>query len=172
MYSLCNSSTIGTIFFGDFGTDPSEKIASFDMDSTLILTKSGKTFPKDASDWIWWNECVPKKLREAHKNGFKIVIISNQAGVNTGKTTTKVLESKFKQLYASLKVPFQFLCSTESDSNRKPGLGMWKYFTEKANGKKKVDLKESFYCGDAAGRPKSGKKGKDFSDSDRKFAIN
>lgn len=44
---------------------------------------------------------------------------------------------------------------------------MWDLFIE-LNGK--VDLKKSFYCGDAAGR-KDGKK-KDFSDSDLKFALN
>ncbi len=38
------------------------------------------------------------------------------------------------------------------------------------NGNVDIDLKKSFYCGDAAGRVK-GKK-KDFSDSDYKFALN
>lgn len=36
----------------------------------------------------------------------------------------------------------------------------------------KLNMKASFYCGDAAGRPKVGDRKKDFSDSDRKFAIN
>ncbi len=38
---------------------------------------------------------------------------------------------------------------------------MWKYFNENMNGKTEIDLKESFYCGDAAGRTN------DFSDSDK-----
>ena len=158
--------------FADFATKPSEKIASFDMDSTLILTKSGKTFAQNASDWLWWNPAVPRKLKEAYEDGFKIVIISNQAGVSAGKTTSSTLKSKFIQLYKSLKIPFQALCATESDSNRKPSVGMWKYFTSKCNGGVKVDMKSSFYCGDAAGRPKTKSRAKDFSDSDRKFAIN
>jgi bifunctional polynucleotide phosphatase/kinase len=33
-------------------------------------------------------------------------------------------------------------------------------------------MAKSFYCGDAAGRPKTKNRAKDFSDSDRKFAIN
>lgn len=33
----------------------SEKIASFDMDSTLIETKSGGTFAKNAQDWRYWD---------------------------------------------------------------------------------------------------------------------
>ena len=51
---------------------------------------------------------------------------------------------------------------------------MWKYFEEHYNGGVKVDLTESLYVGDAAGRPngwKSGQK-KDFSCSDRMFAAN
>ncbi len=33
-------------------------------------------------------------------------------------------------------------------------------------------MKDSFYCGDAAGRPKTETRPKDFSDSDIKFAAN
>ena len=49
---------------------------------------------------------------------------------------------------------------------------MWKYFTAELNNEVEVDLKESFYCGDAAGRPATKNKEKDFSDSDLKFAKN
>lgn len=41
-----------------------------------------------------------------------------------------------------------------------------------ANGGVKIDLGESMYIGDAAGRPAEGKKKKDFSFSDRLFALN
>lgn len=43
---------------------------------------------------------------------------------------------------------------------------MWKYFVRTA--KLNVDMRKSFYCGDAAGRSSP----KDFSDSDVRFAIN
>jgi hypothetical protein len=33
-------------------------------------------------------------------------------------------------------------------------------------------MKESFYCGDAAGRPAGNGRKKDFTDTDRKFALN
>lgn len=35
-----------------------------------------------------------------------------------------------------------------------------------------IDMKASFYCGDAAGRPKTATKPKDFTDTDLKFAVN
>lgn len=43
---------------------------------------------------------------------------------------------------------------------------------QQANGGVEIDLAESMYIGDAAGRPAVGKKKKDFSFSDRLFALN
>lgn len=65
-----------------------------------------------------------------------------------------------------------FLAATESDQYRKPGVGMWKYLKDDIFQEYKIDMKESFYCGDAAGRPKTASRSKDFSDSDIKFAHN
>lgn len=48
-------STHGSLFIGDCGSKSSAKIASFDMDGTLINTKSGAKFPKDAYDWVMWH---------------------------------------------------------------------------------------------------------------------
>ena len=54
-----------------------DSICSFDMDSTLTLTKGKHTFCRNGDDWKWWNEKVPLKLKEEVKKGKKIVIISN-----------------------------------------------------------------------------------------------
>lgn len=142
------------------------------MDSTLINTKSGGIFARNSSDWVWWDPSVPKKLKEIHEDGYKIVIFSNQAGIEGGQVKPNVLKGKFIQLFKSLKIPFQALCATSKDQNRKPCTGMWKYFAEKCNDGTEPDKKSSLYCGDAAGRPKGKGRKKDFSDSDRKFAIN
>jgi len=67
-----------------------------------------------------------------------------------------------------------FLAATYSDKYRKPAMGSWEYFLKnytEDNGKS-LDMKKSFYCGDAAGRLKTDTKPRDFSDTDRKFAIN
>ncbi len=58
------------------------------------------------------------------------------------------------------------------DVYKKPMTGMWEYFMKEFNTIDKLDTKASFYCGDAAGRPKSDTRKKDFSDSDLKFALN
>lgn len=49
---------------------------------------------------------------------------------------------------------------------------MWEYFIKHYNSDQQIDMKKSFYCGDAAGRPQTQTKKKDFSDSDLKFALN
>ena len=59
----------------------STQIAGYDMDGTLISTKSGKVFATNYDDWqILYNE-VPGKLKKLHESGYKIVIFTNQAGV-------------------------------------------------------------------------------------------
>ena len=49
---------------------------------------------------------------------------------------------------------------------------MWKHFIAELNNGVEVDYKESFYCGDAAGRPAFRNREKDYSDSDLRFAKN
>jgi bifunctional polynucleotide phosphatase/kinase len=60
---------------------PSEpvQIVLYDLDGTLITTRSGKTFPKGSDDWKWWDDSVPKRLKQDQKDGKHIVILSNQA---------------------------------------------------------------------------------------------
>lgn len=64
----------------------------------------------------------------------------------------------------------QVFVATSEDEYRKPGLGMWNLLIKSFNAKADIDIKASFFCGDAAGR-KDGKH-KDFSDTDLKFALN
>jgi bifunctional polynucleotide phosphatase/kinase len=63
------------------GLIPLEKIASFDMDDTIITRKSGAKFPKDANDWLILNDKVSPKIKELYDDGYKIVIFTNQAGI-------------------------------------------------------------------------------------------
>ena len=39
------------------------RLVVFDMDSTLIVTKNGSPFARNAEDWLYWHESVPKKMR-------------------------------------------------------------------------------------------------------------
>jgi len=54
------------------------KIAGFDMDWTLIKTKSGRTFAKDKDDWEFlYGDKTKEKMSGLHKEGFKVVIFTN-----------------------------------------------------------------------------------------------
>lgn len=152
-----------TLIYGDSGCQPNKKILAFDMDDTLIKTKSGDKFPKDAKDWIFWDSKVPGKLKEWHDKGYKVVIFTNQNGITKGHTTEKEIKTKIENITQQIGIPMQALIASADDSFRKPSKTLWRYFAENMNGTEQVDIKESIYCGDAAGRV--GKK-KDFTDTD------
>ena len=56
-----------------------KKYVAFDLDYTLIKTKSGKKFPDNEDDWMWLNENVPKKLEKFHYDGYHVIVVSNQS---------------------------------------------------------------------------------------------
>mmetsp|Transcript_26977 Transcript_26977/g.38013 ORF Transcript_26977/g.38013 Transcript_26977/m.38013 type:complete len:454 (+) Transcript_26977:52-1413(+) len=148
------------------------KIAAFDLDSTLIATKSGRTFPTGRSDWKWLYEEIPKKLQELHKNGYKVVVFTNQGGVESGNSDPEALKGKIIDIIKEIEVPLFVVIATATDLYRKPAVGMWDYFVQTLNDGVEVDKTQSVYVGDAAGRPAQGKKKKDHSCVDRKFAHN
>lgn len=61
-----------TLLVGRFEPEGGEKnierrkIAAFDLDSTLIVTSSGKKFATDGADWKWWDPTVPTRLRKLY----------------------------------------------------------------------------------------------------------
>ena len=151
------------------------RIAAFDLDGTLIATRSGNVFPKNIYDWRPLYSQVKSKLQTlSSKDGYDILIMSNQMGVSAGKITIADMQEKFDSILAHFEVPASIIFATKKDIYRKPAPGMWSYFRSNLTGDVALDLSDSFYCGDAAGRPENkvtGKK-KDFSDSDLKFAHN
>ena len=153
----------------------SKKIAIFDLDYTLISTQSGRKFPKDEHDWRWLMPSVAPKVRGLYEqDGFRIAVLSNQSGLKK-KDKERQFEVKLKAVCEALAVPVVVLASSTDDKYRKPLAGMWEALVEQARKEEmEISLHDSFYVGDAAGRPDNwapGKK-KDFSCSDRKFAFN
>lgn len=103
------------------------------MDWTLIRVKSGAKFAKNAYDWAWWHESVPAKLQSLHKEGYRIVVCTNQGGVATGKTRVGDLKIKFKDIAAAAEVPMIFFGATHEDKYRKPATGMFDFFEGTVN---------------------------------------
>lgn len=112
------------------GVRSSEKIASYDMDGTLIKTKSGNVFPKDCNDWQILLAEIPKKMKELHEAGHKMVIFTNQAGLSKGKTKIDDFKVKIENVTKRLGVPFQVFISSGNGTFRKPLTGMWKTLCE------------------------------------------
>lgn len=156
----------------DTATTASIKLAAFDMDGTLIVTKSGKRFAQDANDWRFFHPTnVGAKLQQLARRGFTLVLLSNQNGVDKGKTTVGKVQHKMQAIVAKLNVPMLVLFATRDDEMRKPRIGAWRWLLQEL-GHPIVDMAASFYCGDAAGRPKIAGRNKDFAATDYKFALN
>ncbi|KAI9671732.1 MAG: hypothetical protein M1831_003260 [Alyxoria varia] len=145
------------------------KVAAFDLDSTLTTTVSGAKFHKDASDWKWWNPCVPSELRKLHDEGHYIIILSNQAGVTPNPDPkSKTVQTDHKRLrdfkarvaatLAALDLEATAYAGTGRDSKyRKPRPGMWEamiedYDFDVGDEEHTLDLEGSLFVGDAAGR--------------------
>ena len=160
------------VYNGGGGVCASSKVAGFDMDGTIITTRSGKVFPVDKSDWKLLYPEIPSSLEKLLNEGFKIVFMTNQMGI--GKNISlEVFKQKVKDICTALNLPIQVLVSTGSGVYRKPCTGMFD-LVESENCGFPLNLEESIYVGDAAGRPKNWapNKKKDFSCSDRLFAKN
>ncbi|XP_059188176.1 bifunctional polynucleotide phosphatase/kinase [Centropristis striata] len=157
------------------GVKGSDKIAGFDIDGCIITTKSGKVFPTGPDDWrILYPEIQPR-LAALLKKGYKVVFFTNQMGIAKGKLRPEAFKSKVEDILAKLKLPVQVFVASGPGIYRKPVMGMWNHLCEKANDGVTVDKAQTIYVGDAAGRPENwapGRKKKDFSCSDRLFALN
>ena len=146
------------------------------MDNTLIATASGRVFPLDHNDWKIFLSEVPGKLKSYHEDGYKIVVITNQAGVAKGKVKIEDFQTKVERIAEKIGVPMQlwaitskrrkmrmlnysksvdFFCNTSGEGIfRKPRIGMWNCLRDQKNEGVPINMEQSFYCGDAAGRNK------------------
>ncbi|XP_073513891.1 bifunctional polynucleotide phosphatase/kinase [Phyllobates terribilis] len=163
------------LVFNKKGVQASSKIAGFDIDGTIITTKSGKVFPTSADDWRILFPEIPKKLKALLSDGYKVIFFTNQLGISRGKLRPEVFKAKAEAILDELGIPVQIFVATGMGIYRKPVTGMWDYLCDKANDGIEVKKEDCVYIGDAAGRPANwapDRKKKDFSCSDRLFAVN
>lgn len=146
-----------------------KKIAAFDLDDTLIKPKNKQKYSKTSDDWELYDQSVKMKLRKYVKEGYHIVIISNQKGISRGEIKVEDWQKKLEDLQVLLGIDINVFCAPKENLYRKPKTTLWDQFIKGCR-------ITSFYCGDAAGLPKRKINDleipKDFSDSDLKFAVN
>jgi bifunctional polynucleotide phosphatase/kinase len=146
-------------------------IVAFDLDSTLITTKSGAKFPRSAGDWKLLHSRVATRLKDMHEQGSAVVIFTNQGGVATNRIDESFIQTRMEGIASELGIPVAIYAATARNHFRKPSVGMWLSCLDDLK-PDSVDMERSVYVGDAAGRPAGPGRARDFSDSDRKFAIN
>ncbi|KAG0487506.1 hypothetical protein HPP92_009601 [Vanilla planifolia] len=164
-----------TIIFNEReeGAHDTEKIAAFDFDGCLANTSVKRT---GADAWSLMYSSIPEKLQELHKEGYKLVIFTNESNIERWKNKRQqAIDSKLGRLDHFIKVvgvPIQVFIACGLGKNkeqiddpfRKPKTGMWTILAEHLNSDIAIDMNQSFYVGDAAGRAG------DHGDSDIKFA--
>lgn len=155
----------------DFET---KKVLFIDLDSTLIKTISGKTFPEDITDFRVQLP-VLNKIIEKIPNLTYFFIVTNQGGI--GKFTTEgdfqtklFCIERFCDMYFRDRTKIyycsdsNYCASLDKDCHaRKPNTGMLEELANDYGIKSKEDC---IMIGDASGKPG------DFSDSDKKCAEN
>ncbi|KAG5546106.1 hypothetical protein RHGRI_018323 [Rhododendron griersonianum] len=164
---------IGLVKHKDEGLQDSGKIAAFDFDGCLVNTNVKKVGP-DA--WSLMYPSIPEKLQSLYNEGYKLVIFTNESNIDRWKNKRQVaVDSKIGRLTNFIKhvnVPMQVFIACgigksggqTEDPFRKPNPGMWHLMDWHFNSGISIDMDQSFYVGDAAGREN------DHSDADIKFA--
>jgi len=153
--------TEGTLIYGrTLHHKITKKYACFDLDHTLIKSKSGDKFISNKKEWKYVYDTIPHILHQYDNDNFQIVIITNQAGIN--RFGIENWKSMLNDIQLDLRINLIVYVAISYDLYRKPFPTIWDNLIMN----KDYDVKESFYCGDACGREN------DFSDSDLKFALN
>jgi bifunctional polynucleotide phosphatase/kinase len=149
----------------------------YDLDNTLIRTKSGNKIAENEDDWQFLPGVEEYFEKVAESSNYFLIILANQGSLRASKETDKVSSFKRKintiantlaDIFAKKQNELYVLCAFSLDQHdivyRKPFSGMWELLQTC------IPFKESLvpitYIGDAAGRRS------DSSCIDRKFAVN
>jgi bifunctional polynucleotide phosphatase/kinase len=138
-----------------------KKVSAFDLDNTIIVTKSNAKFPKDKDDWKFIDSNIISKFN-TNLIDYNVVIFTNQQSLDK-KLGFEKFKEKIMNIIKSFNINISVFISYQNNFCRKPLIGLWELLSEYI---KDINLNDSFYVGDAAGRKN------DFSNSDLNFAHN
>ena len=142
-------------------------VGGFDMDNTLIHTKSGNIHPVNKDDWRWLPTIGFERMIETftQKKLDVIAILTNRGAKDVSQwTDLRVRVTQISSMiYTASGIPVIMICSNAKGYYRKPSTGMWDKALsllptiagdKMSSIQKKGLMKRSsgFYVGDAAGR--------------------
>lgn len=154
---------------------PLISVLAFDLDQTIVTTKSGLKFTKNFGDFRVTKHLEPavKQFIENNKNQVIAVIFTNQAGVisDLRAKSFNIFRGKAEGALNAMPVPALLYGAArhktlgKDTKYRKPLPGMFDLLTARLN-EFEICKEHSLYVGDAAGRPG------DHSADDLNFAKN
>lgn len=112
------------------------QLIAFDVDGTLVETRSGAAFRKSADDWQWMPGRLAR-LETLKAQGARRAVCSNQGGVAFGYMAARDIAQEMSRMAREGDIPIGgiYLCYTHpkasidqyrdaEDERRKPGPGM------------------------------------------------
>lgn len=110
-----------------------KKLIIFDVDGTLVETKSGATFRKSADDWQWLPGRL-EKLAELEAQGAQLAVATNQGGVAFGYLDAVAIRQQLYTMAEEAHITIVEMCFShpkasiddyrEDSPRRKPAPGM------------------------------------------------
>jgi DNA 3'-phosphatase len=146
-----------------FGPKPEpkgDKFFLFDLDGTLVLSRSGQLYSRSIEDTLIL-PAVPDKLAALRAEGYNLLIVTHQAYY------TPAVHDKLDWISNTLNVPL-IAATGDKSPHRKPSPSMWNYYCGRIRIFDRSKL-EIHFCGDASG-PTSDYSPYKWNDCDRKFA--
>lgn len=154
---------------------PIKRIALFDVDGTLIVSKSGRRWAANKDDWIFLGSNVPATLDSYLKEGWYVALVSNQSDWTKSEEPKEKIQSILDALYAANGwkphcLVATALAKTKNDGYRKPARGLYDVLLHSLN-VSADQVEELIMVGDACGNDDPCPAYR-WADSDKQFASN
>jgi bifunctional polynucleotide phosphatase/kinase len=144
------------------------RLALFDLDGTLITSKTGKRWSINGDDWVFHGP-VPSTLQKYADEGWTLVIVTNQSEWNKHTGPRTKCEAVLGELFRINGWSPWCLVATGNPREtvyRKPARGLYDELLKELD---MHDVSELFMCGDAVGSGASRAEYR-WSDADSGFA--
>jgi DNA 3'-phosphatase len=149
-------------------------VAGFNLDNTII-NSNPKLVANVYEFELTYQSCIAR-LSELNQQNYSIVVISDQVLITKGIISIEELQIKFDffaNMLFSKGISIIGIFTTKNNCYKKPHTWTWKFLTELYRSKgANINIKESMYVGNLAGRLAKAYHNRDPDYVDRAFAYN